>query len=197
MLVRFAGTFSQAGVAQSPIAKVELFQPIPGKVAGNLRHKYLPGVYPDKRAAVPEAQSGIAKCDVVGSLVGIDATGLMMVQAGKVPVQIPLVQNASFEIRTNNLSLAQPGDPVSVSGFYNPPDETKVLADSITITTDRVYGEAVAGQTGRQRPKRRTRRRSGEGETEPSEDQFGQRTEADLEAAKQPPVTAAKTDERP
>ncbi len=84
----------------------------------------------------------------------------MMVRAGKIPVRIPLVQNPTFEIRYNNLSLAQPGDPVTISGFYNPPDETKVLADSFAITTDRVYGEPVVEDSKKKVAKRRSRRRS-------------------------------------
>ncbi len=76
-----------------------------------------------------------------------------MVQAGKTQVRVQLATDAKFELRFNNLSLAQEGDPVSVAGFYQPPDETKVKADRITITTDRVYGEPEE-----QTPKRRGRR---------------------------------------
>ena len=57
------------------------------------------------------------------------------------PLQIPLAPQATFEICYNNLSLAQEGDPVSVSGFYQPPDETGFEHERITITTERVYGE--------------------------------------------------------
>jgi hypothetical protein len=159
MMVRFTGSFNQAGVAQSPIARVELFQPINGKVPGHVRRKYYPGVYPDPREAKKQAETGIAKCGVVGSLVGIDQSGLMSVRAGKIPVRIPLVQNAKFEIRYNNLALAKSGDSIRVAGFYNPPDETKVLADSVTITTDRVYG-AIATEESKPKPKKRRPRRS-------------------------------------
>ncbi len=49
MLVRFTGSFNRAGIAQSPIARVELFQPISGKVPGNRRQYFVPGVHPDAR----------------------------------------------------------------------------------------------------------------------------------------------------
>jgi hypothetical protein len=170
MLVRFSGTFNRAGVAQSPIAKVELFQPVSGKVPSNRRQHFVPGVHPDKRDAKKQAETGVARCDVVGTLVGIDQSGVMMVRAGKVPVRIPLVQNAIFEIHYNNLSLAQPGDPVKISGFYNPPDETKVLAGSFAITTDRVYGEPVENDKQKKVSKRRTRRRRSDQNDRPGTD---------------------------
>jgi hypothetical protein len=159
MLVRFKGTFNRAGVAQSPIAKVELFQQPSGKVPHNKRQYFVPGVHPDRRDAKKQQQTGVANCDVVGNLVGIDPSGVMMVRAGKIPVRIPLVQNATFEIQYNNLSLAKSGDPVKVTGFYNPPDETKVAAGSFTITSDRVYGEPTADDAKKKGGKRRTRRR--------------------------------------
>ncbi len=160
MPVRFTGTFNQAGVAQSPIARVELFQPISGNLTGHYREMFSPGVYPDRNNAKEQAQTGIATCAVVGSLVGIDSSGLMMVRAGRMPVQIPLVQNATFHVRYNNLTLAQPGDEVSVAGFYNPSDDTKVLADVMTITTDRVYGEPVAEEPKKKRTPRPKRDRA-------------------------------------
>ena len=45
-----------------------------------------------------------------------------------------------------------------MAGFYQPPDDTKVKADRVTITTDRVYGEATAEEP----PKRRARTRRDE-----------------------------------
>ena len=169
MLVRFSGTFDRAGVAQSPIAKVELFQQLSAKVPPNKRKFFVPGVHPDRRDMKKQQDTGIARCDVVGSLVGIDQSGVMMVRAGKVPVRMPLVQNATFEIRYNNLSLAQPGDAVKVSGFYNPPDETKVAAGSFVITTDRVYGEPIAEESKKNVRKHRTRRRRPGKNAEPGE----------------------------
>ena len=164
VLVRFSGTFNQAGVPISPVTSVEIFQPISGPVAGHTREQYVPGVYSDHREQNQQPQA-IAKYDVVGALMGLDASGIMMVQAGKQPVRVQLAADAKFEIRFNNLSLAQEGDPVRVAGFYQPPDETKVKAERVTITTDRVYGEP-----GTETPKRTTRRRTRRPETtEPTE----------------------------
>ena len=79
-------------------------------------------------------------------------------------MRVPLADDAEFELRFNNLTLAQEGDPVSVAGFYQPPDDTKVKADRVTITTDRVYGEATDQPPTRRTARRRTR--PGEGDAE-------------------------------
>jgi hypothetical protein len=63
-----------------------------------------------------------------------------------------LSPEAKIGLVYNNLSLAQQGDPVTVSGFHQPPDETQVIAENITIRPERVYGEAE------ENPRRRTTR---------------------------------------
>lgn len=165
-LVRFTGTFNQAGISLSPITKVELFQPVAGRLAGRARESYVPGVYPEAQHGNQQPFPAVAKCQIVGALMGMDGNGGMLVQTGKQPVRVQLADDAQFEIRYNNLNLAQEGDPVSVAGFYQPPDETRVKAERITVTTDRVYGEPSE-----ETPKRGSRRRSRrtEGETPPAE----------------------------
>ncbi|WP_145421049.1 hypothetical protein [Planctomycetes bacterium K23_9] len=154
MLVRFSGTFAPNGAAAVPIDKVEIFQPINLQgIPGHSRDRFVPGVHPaDKRAA--KKPVGLGKYTIVGSLVGINGNGAIRVQAGKIPVVAPLAQDATFQIRFNNLNLAKEGDTVSVAGFYNPPDETRIRGEVITITTDRVYGEPS------EVPQRRSRRTS-------------------------------------
>ncbi|MFK8114667.1 MAG: hypothetical protein AB8B91_20870 [Rubripirellula sp.] len=153
-MVRFTGAFNPAGAPQSAISKVEIFQPIAGKVAGHSREKFIPGVYPDRkdRGKPPQA---VANYSVVGAITGLDASGAMMVQAGQRQVRVQLAPDVSLEIRVNNLSLAQEGDEVTVAGFYQPEDETKVKADRVTINTERVYGEPTKNK---RTPRRRTRR---------------------------------------
>ncbi len=154
-LVRFAGTFNQAGVPQSPVTRVEVFQPMAGKVPGHLRERFVPGVYADRQSQ----NQPIADCKVVGALIALDASGIMAVQAGNRPVRVQLAPDAEFELRVNNLSLAQEGDAVSVAGFYQPPDETRVKADRVTVTTDRIYGEPnnVPKRTSRRTSRRTTK----------------------------------------
>ncbi|WP_146518558.1 hypothetical protein [Stieleria varia] len=141
MMVRFSGSFGPTGAAITPIDKVQVFQPVP--VAGMAHHTkdlFTPGVHPVDRNA-PKKPVAVAKYNIVGNLMGINNAGVMMVQAGKTPLQVPLAQDVAFQIQFNNLNLAQEGDKVTVSGFYQPPDDTKVKADRVTITTDRIYGE--------------------------------------------------------
>ena len=159
MLVRFSGSFAPNGVAAAPIDKVEIFQPINLQgVPGHARDRFTPGVHPaDRRAKKPV---GVAKYTIVGSLMGINGNGAVMVQAGKIPVVAPLAKQATFQIRFNNLNLAQEGDAVSVAGFYEPPDDTKIRGDVITVSTDRVYGEA--GEKNNRRSRRKSRRDSTE-----------------------------------
>jgi hypothetical protein len=153
-MVRFSGAFGPTGIAVAPIDKVEIFQPVPAqRLKGHAREQFLPGVYPADRGAVKQP-AAMAKYNVVGALMGVNAAGVMIVQAGKTSLQVPLAQDVTFQLRYNNLNLAQEGDPVSVAGFFQPPDDTKVKAERITITPDRIYGEPTE-----QPPPRRSRSR--------------------------------------
>lgn len=148
-LVRFTGTFMANGQATQPISRVEAFQPVNLKlVKGHFAERFTPGVHKDRHG---EKDAAVAKVSVVGALMGLTDTGIM-VQAGKVPVQAPLASDAKLMLNVNNFSLAQAGDPVKVSGFYQPPNETLVKADSILINPTRVYGDVDNSK-----PKRKTR----------------------------------------
>ncbi|WP_345324685.1 hypothetical protein [Novipirellula rosea] len=174
MLIRFSGVFDGAGNPLSKIEKVEIFQPVPPQqLKGSQRDKFTPGVYGDRHAN-PQQRAEPQKYEVVGIPMGITPNGIMMTQAGKIPVRCQLAEDAQFELRLNNLSLAQPGDPVSISGFYQPPDETKVKAESITITTDRVYGEPVANENPRSRRKSRKDRNTDDAEKNAPADEAGE-----------------------
>ena len=97
---------------------------------------------------------------------GLDASGVMSVQAGKRPVRVQLTPDTKLELRVNNLSLAKEGDTVTVAGFYQPADETKVKADRVIITTDRVFGEPDE----RRPPRRSSRTKKPAAEGSPSEE---------------------------
>ncbi|MCD0463517.1 hypothetical protein [Roseiconus lacunae] len=142
MLVRFYGTFGPNGVPVAPITKVTLFQPVDQRaVTGHAREQFKPGVYSEGKDRGKQQAMVTGKYLIVGQLMNLAPNGMMAVQTGKVPVQVQVNPETEFEIRYNNLNLAQEGDAVSVSGFYQPPNENQVKAERITITTDRVYGE--------------------------------------------------------
>ena len=154
MMVRFQGSFAPNGNPTAPVMKVEIFQPVnPQAIRGHTRELFTPGVHPVDRHG-GKKPTKVAKYNIVGSLMGINNAGGMMVQAGKIPVSAQLDATATFQVRYNNLNLAKEGDPVSVEGFYTPPDDTKIRGDRITVTTDRVYGEYTEPEV----PKRRGRR---------------------------------------
>ncbi|MDA8745642.1 hypothetical protein N9N28_13500 [Rubripirellula amarantea] len=159
MFVRFSGSFNQAGMAQSPIRKVEIFQPVAGKLNGHQREAFVPGIYPVNRPKAAEPPPQVADVKVVGNIMGMDASGVMGVMIGKQPLQVPLAPDVRLELRFNNMSLAEEGDSVSVAGFYQAGDETNVKASRITITTSRVYGEATEGNSKSTRKRTRSSRK--------------------------------------
>ncbi|TWU49744.1 hypothetical protein [Rubripirellula reticaptiva] len=188
MMARFRGTFTAAGAATQAIEKVELFQPLAGNLSGRAREQFVPGIYGERRnrnEPVPQ----VATVNVVGGILGMDGTGIM-IQAGKIPVQAPLTPDVKFEIRFNNLSLAQEGDSVSVEGFYQPPDDTKVKGDRVVVTTDRIYGEPAAAPVRKTRRSRRTADQEAEKGDDKATDDAD--TESPMPETPMPETTAAE-----
>ncbi len=193
MMVRFEAEFAPNGAPTAPVENLEVFQPIQLKqLPRTVRERFVPGVYPknpqqqqqqlqqqqqqqlqqqqlqqqqqqQQQQQAPQAEP--ASYRVVGNLMGIDESGMVLVKAGPRTLRIPLAPEPEIELRFNNLNLVQPEDEVSVAGFYRPPDETKVKADKITITTDRVYGEQEAEepQRGSRANARRNAAKGGDG----------------------------------
>lgn len=152
MLVRFSAEFGPGGIPTAPIAKLTLFQPVPPKsLHGRTKLQFTPGVHSDAKPGNNRQVPVMGKLTVVGSLVGVTPNGILTLRAGKMPVRVPVNQETQLEIHYNNLSLAQPGDPVSVAGFYQPPNENQVKADRITIRPERVFGEAPAKENRRRK----------------------------------------------
>lgn len=156
MPIRFATVLGPTGMPMAPVNQIEVFAPINAKMLPhNQTERYTPGVHPADRKKRPRGAPLTGKVIVVGNLAMLNAQGGLALQAGSTPVQTMVAPDASLEIRVNNLSLAQPGDAVSVEGFYQPPDKTKVKANRIKITTDRIYGETPPKKI-RQRPGKKT-----------------------------------------
>lgn len=142
-MVRFATTLGPTGMPLTPVNKLEIIAPV--NLTGLNSHsrvKFLPGVNSVERKPPPRNGVMTGKVYVVGNLIMLAPNGGLAVQAGKVPVQTMVAPDATLEIRANSLALAQVGDTVSVAGFYQPPDDTKIKAERITVTSDRIYGEA-------------------------------------------------------
>lgn len=155
MLVRFNGNFNQAGAPVDPVEGIEVFLPLNEKIAKKNADQFVLGVYPgEKKSNLPD---GVANYKVVGKLLGWDATGLVAVQAGRRPLRVQLAEKATLGLRLNQLNLAQQGDAVTINGSYRLPDDTKVVAKTIVVTTDRVQTgtNPDTPKTGRSRRGRR------------------------------------------
>ncbi|MCC9656070.1 hypothetical protein [Rhodopirellula halodulae] len=163
MLVRFRANLGPTGTPLAPVEKLELFAPVnPKMLKGRERERYQPGVHSDNHAARGNNGPPSGPVTVVGNLMALNPQGGLALRAGNIPVQTMTSPELELQIRVNNLSMAQPGDPVHVRGFYQPPDETKVKAETIEIKPDRVYGETPP-------PNERRSRRGKRGEADAGE----------------------------
>jgi hypothetical protein len=152
MMIRFNGNFNQTGTPADPVEGIEIFLPLNENLAKKNADQFVAGVYPgEKKTNLPE---GVANYKVVGKLMGWDATGLIAVQAGRKSLRVQLAEKATLGLRLNQLNLAQSGDAVTVNGSYRLPDDTKIVAKTILIVTDRVQTGATAGTPTTDRPKR-------------------------------------------
>ncbi len=145
MLVRVESMFSANGQPPAPLDTVEIFQPFQARMSSAQADMYVPGIHSmDRKPAAANGQQGIepGKYRIIGSLVGGGAAGIM-INANQTQVPIPLTANAKWLIRFNNLTLAEPGDVVHVTGFHQPPNETEVKASNVRIVVDRVFGEVT------------------------------------------------------
>ncbi|TWT94350.1 hypothetical protein [Neorhodopirellula pilleata] len=162
MPVRFTTTLGPTGMPLTPVDKIEIIAPVNmSLIANSQKMRFTPGVNSADRHAKPNQGPMTGKVYVIGSLMMLGPNGELAVQAGKVPVQTMVAPDAKVEIRANSLALAQPGDLVTVTGFYQPPDDTKVKAERIVVTTDRVFGETPP------KPERKSRKKSKEDAVEP------------------------------
>ncbi len=170
MPVRLETTLGPAGQPMAPVNKVELFTPVDlQRIKGQTAINYKPGVNPGDRQPVNQGPL-TGPVVVVGQLAGLTPDGVISVRAGQMPVQLQLAADTTFEIRAHDLSLAQPGDPVKVLGFYEPPNELLIRGDQIVIRVDRIYGETPPAPERPVRRTRQSRREAMAAETPPAED---------------------------
>ncbi len=134
-MVRLEGNFTPQGVATAPVSQFELFVPFQVQaLPGHERERFTPGIRP--------VEGEPNKYRVVGQIMGMSQQGVM-INAGVGQLMVPFAPDAKWLVRSHELSLVEAGDPVSVTGFYQPPDDKKVMGDRVTITVERVIGEAT------------------------------------------------------
>ena len=170
-MVRVRVDYAAGGTQTAPANKVELIHSVPPTVVrGHKSAMYKPGVNPvDRKLKV--GQPG--KYYVVGNVAG-GSGNRIMVRAGKMPLQIVVGDTPQYEIRYHNLSLAQPGDPVEVAGFYNPANPNMVKADTIKITPTRDLSAAPATNAGGE--SRRAARKRAKAERSDKNDDSGDKS---------------------
>lgn len=146
MLVRFNANFGPAGQPIESIKEVEIFQPIqfPGMPKA-VKDAMTPGLYSKANKSSPSPRTGIAPgaYSVVGNLVTVTPDSWIVVSAGQFPVRAMLSPDHRFRVNTHTLELVQPGDDISVNGFFDGNDRSRVLADTFTVSSSRVIGEPV------------------------------------------------------
>ncbi len=158
MMVRAEASLGPGAIPTGPVGKVEIFQAIP--LAGlphSAKEKFTPGIHPAKKGdARPQAGFVPGDYGVVGMVIGMDTAGIYL-NTGQSPLPLPVGAETEFTLNVNNTSLVQPGDPVSIEGFHQPPDETQIKANSVVIRPERVFGDDE-GLPNRRQTRRGSRR---------------------------------------
>ena len=140
LLVRTKVNFNAQGTPMSSVTKLEVISPVPvNAIKGHEINKYKPGVNPVDHG-VKIGMPG--EYYVVGQLRNM-AGGFIAVQAGQVPLQLPVDPECKIEIRSHDLSIANEGDRVLVKGFYSEAKPEQIKADWIRVIPARVFGEKV------------------------------------------------------
>jgi len=172
LMVRFTASFDQ-GRATSTLKQLEVFVPSSrGRLTGEQMRDQTPGVYQEGKAppagakglfadnnkkgggnaAAPAAAAGNAQSwRVVGTLRGLQKNTLM-VAAGAQPIQIEIDPALAISIISDDLTFANSGDNVTVSGLRNPAQPTIIQAEKIEIKAAKKLTQAQpAGRTSKSR----------------------------------------------
>lgn len=148
-LIRLRADFNAAGVAIAPVDRIELIPPMPIRALERTeRNRYEPGVHPVDRHAKPGTPG---KYYVIGQMRGSNGNAIA-VQAGKVPLQLPIAPELKWTVMDHSMNLAQEGDPVSVEGFYEESQPTRIQGQRIVVKPTRVFAAAAAEAGPRRRP---------------------------------------------
>lgn len=166
MLVRTRVRFNGQGQAMTPVKKLEVISALSAKVVPHHQiNRYRPGVNSVDRKIKPPMPG---EYYVVGQLANL-AGGYVAIQAGNVPLRLPVDPAGVIELTLHDLTMAAKGDRVTVQGFYAESTPTMIKADSIRVLPDRVFGETPEKKP-RSRRSRRNKSKDAEVEAEkPSE----------------------------
>lgn len=153
IFVRFSGTFDDRGIGQEPILEMEAFTLEARRAPAEQQADTTPGIYPTEGggALFGGAEGGkrkptaVASYRVVGQVAGLGRKGELGVMIGpRQMVQVQLTEETKIKLDVQGIQFAMPGDKVVVDGYFNPPVETNITANSVSIEASDILGKVAA-----------------------------------------------------
>lgn len=144
MLVKFTATFNAKGKAVAPVRDITIFTPTKEDKIGIYADSGLSGNVKDLFADVDSSQKQPdGKPYTVAGAVTSARSGKLQVRAGRATVQVELADKARVSVDVSHLNFMQPGDNVSIQGWYNPAQKRDVVANKVTVSTSGKLGESA------------------------------------------------------
>lgn len=142
MLVKFTAKFDAKGRVVAPVRDITIFTPTKEDKIGIYADSGLGGgakdLFSDVDTTKPEPQG---KPYSVSGSIARARSGKLTISAGRTSVQIELDEAARVSVDVAHLQFMQPGDNVSIEGWYNPAQKRDVVANRITVSAGQKLGE--------------------------------------------------------
>jgi hypothetical protein len=165
LMVRFDATFDVAkGVATEPIAELEVYRPLKGRLSQQQRKDQTPGFYPiseDKQAAGNKdnpryrrnqsqnqtTNSGNLQAFRVVGLINGRQGSKLRIMTGRQAILVDLTADPRITVASGDVLFCNPGDKVQVTGLRNPSQETLIQAETIEIDGAKPLGKSDGKQS--------------------------------------------------
>lgn len=143
MPVKFTATFNAKGKVVAPVRNITIFTPTKEDKIGVYPDSGLSGNVKDLFADVDTSQKQPeGKPFIVAGAITSARSGKLQVRAGRATVQVELADNARVSVDVSHLNFMQPGDNVSIEGWYNPAQKRDVVANKVIVSTSGKLGES-------------------------------------------------------
>ncbi len=148
MLVKFTATFDAKGKVVAPVRDITIFTPTKEDKIGVYPDSGLSGSTKDLFSDVDtnQKQPEGKPFSVAGTITSA-RSGKIKVAAGRMTVQADLAEKARVSVQVSHLSFVQPGDNISLDGWYNPAQKRDVVANKITVSAAGTLGEPAKKPT--------------------------------------------------
>ena len=142
MLVKFTATFDAKGKVVAPVRDITIFTPTKDDKIGIYPNSGLSGNVKDLFTDVDTSQKQPeGKPYSVAGTITSARSGKIKVTAGRATVQIELADKARVSVDVSHLQFMQPGDNVSLDGWYSPAQKRDVVASKLTVSAAGTLGE--------------------------------------------------------